>query len=68
MVALTGTLREKGEALEGKEAALQNMGAPLEKRKPPCPRSKRPPGPRGRKRRRVLRVSNFDVPSICFFS
>ena len=29
MVALTGTLREKGEALEGKEVALQNMGAAL---------------------------------------
>ena len=29
VVALTGTLREKGEALEGKEVALQNMGAVL---------------------------------------
>ena len=29
MVALTGTLREEGEALEGKEVALQNMGAVL---------------------------------------
>ena len=29
MVALTGTLREKGEALEGKEVALQNVGAAL---------------------------------------
>ena len=29
MVALIGALREKGEALEGKEVALQNMGAAL---------------------------------------
>ena len=29
VVALTGALREKGEALEGKEVALQNMGAAL---------------------------------------
>ena len=29
IVALTGTLLEKGEALEGKEVALQNMGAVL---------------------------------------
>ena len=29
VVTLTGTLREKGEALEGKEVALQNMGAIL---------------------------------------
>ena len=29
MVALTGALREKGEALEGKEVSLQNMGAVL---------------------------------------
>ena len=29
MVALTGTLREKGEALKGKEVALQNVGATL---------------------------------------
>ena len=32
MVALTGTLREKGEALEGKEVALQNMGASLKEK------------------------------------
>ena len=29
MVALTGALRENGEALEGNEVALQNMGAAL---------------------------------------
>ena len=29
IAALTGTLREMGEALEGKEVALQNMGAAL---------------------------------------
>ena len=29
VVALTGTLREKGEALEEKEVALQNVGAAL---------------------------------------
>ena len=32
MVALTGTLREKGEALEGKEVALQNVGAALKEK------------------------------------
>ena len=29
VAALTGTLREMGEALEGKEVALQNVGAAL---------------------------------------
>ena len=29
IAALTGTLRETGEALEGKEVALQNVGAAL---------------------------------------
>ena len=29
IAALTGTLREMGEALEGKEVALQNVGAAL---------------------------------------
>ena len=32
MVALTGTLREKGEALKGKEVALQNVGAALKEK------------------------------------
>ena len=32
MVALTGTLREQGEALEEKEVALQNMGATLKEK------------------------------------
>ena len=32
MVALTGTLREQGEALKEKEMALQNMGATLKEK------------------------------------
>jgi len=32
VVALTGTLQEKGEALEEKEVALQNMGATLKEK------------------------------------
>ena len=32
MVALTGTLQERGEALEEKEVALQNMGASLKEK------------------------------------
>ena len=32
MVALTGTLREMGEALEGKEVALQNVGTALKEK------------------------------------
>ena len=32
MVALTGTLREKGEALEEKEVALRNVGAALKEK------------------------------------
>ena len=32
VVALTGTLREQGEALEEKEVALQNMGATLKEK------------------------------------
>ena len=32
MVALTGTLREQGEALEEKEVALQNVGNALKEK------------------------------------
>ena len=32
MVALTGTLREQGEALEEKEVALQNVGTALKEK------------------------------------
>ena len=32
VVTLTGTLREKGEALEEKEVALQNMGTALKEK------------------------------------
>jgi len=32
MVALTGTLREMGEALEEKEVALQNVGSALKEK------------------------------------
>ena len=54
IVTLTGTLLEKGKALEEKET--------------PCPRSKRPPESRGRNRKRVSWVSTFEFSLVCFFS
>ena len=46
----------------------RTWGLPLRRRKPPCPRSKRPLEPRGRRRRGTSRVSTFEFSSICFFS
>src|SRR6185369_11153256 len=43
----------------GRRWPSRTWGPPLERRKPPCPRSKRPPGPRGRKRTRISRVGTF---------
>ena len=57
IVTLTGTLQEKGKALEEKEVAIQNMEAAPGRRKTPCPRSRRPPESRGRRRRRASWVS-----------
>src|SRR6185437_4825114 len=47
VVALTGTLRERARPSRGRRWPSRTWGAPLERRKPPCPRSKRLPGPRG---------------------
>ena len=46
--------------------ALQNMGTALKEKKTPCPRSKRPPESRGKRRRRVSWVSTFEFSSVCF--